>query len=70
MPPASSLPMLARGKGGKGKGKSERKGAGGKVVIVNLQWTSKDKGCALKINARCDDVMWLLGTKRALHDCD
>jgi hypothetical protein len=27
------------------------------LVIVNLQWTAKDKKAALKINGRCEDVM-------------
>lgn len=27
------------------------------LVIINLQWTAKDKVANLKINARCDLVM-------------
>ncbi|GAQ77978.1 Class IV sirtuins [Klebsormidium nitens] len=27
------------------------------VIIINLQWTAKDKKAALKINGRCEDVM-------------
>ena len=29
----------------------------GALVVCNLQWTSQDKHAALKIHARCDDVM-------------
>lgn len=31
-----------------------------KLYIVNLQWTPKDDGAALKLHGRCDDVMGLL----------
>jgi mono-ADP-ribosyltransferase sirtuin 6 len=42
--PANSLPLLPLKNGGK-------------LVIVNLQQTPKDKKATLKIHAKCDQVM-------------
>lgn len=38
-----------------------------RLYIVNLQWTPKDSVAALKINARCDDVMRALARRLRLR---
>ena len=40
------------------------------LVIVNLQWTPKDRSARLKINAKCDDVMLLVMKKLDLEVAD
>eukprot|EP01135_Chromosphaera_perkinsii_P002656 Nk52_evm24s226 gene=Nk52_evmTU24s226 len=46
-----------------------RKGLKGcKLVIVNLQWTPKDRASDLKIHAKCDDVLQKIACHLGLHE--